>query len=63
MATRETPLTSVEHATRLIRDGQRIRVHGTDGSTASGAGNTWFVPIFGRRTSRPVAVSRPRSKR
>jgi phosphoenolpyruvate-protein kinase (PTS system EI component) len=21
----------VEHATRLIRDGQRIRVHGTDG--------------------------------
>ncbi|HEV7804634.1 MAG TPA: PEP-utilizing enzyme [Solirubrobacteraceae bacterium] len=22
----------VEHATRLIRDGQRIRVHGTDGS-------------------------------
>jgi phosphohistidine swiveling domain-containing protein len=22
---------SVQHATRLIRDGQRIRVHGTDG--------------------------------
>jgi pyruvate,water dikinase len=21
----------VEHATRLIRDGQKIRVHGTDG--------------------------------
>jgi rifampicin phosphotransferase len=24
----------VEHATRLIRDGQRIRVHGTDGYVA-----------------------------
>jgi len=24
----------VEHATRLIRDGQRIRVHGTDGKFA-----------------------------
>ena len=24
-------MVGVEHATRLIRDGQRIRVHGTDG--------------------------------
>jgi pyruvate,water dikinase len=25
------PAVGVEHGTRLIRDGQRIRVHGTDG--------------------------------
>ncbi len=28
---REYGLPAVQHATRLIRDGQRIRVHGTDG--------------------------------
>jgi phosphohistidine swiveling domain-containing protein len=36
----------VEHATRLIRDGQRIRVHGTDG----------YVEILPERSS---PTSRP----
>jgi phosphohistidine swiveling domain-containing protein len=36
----------VEHATRLIRDGQRIRVHGTDG----------YVEILPEPSERPIVA-------
>jgi hypothetical protein len=41
----------VEHATRLIRDGQRIRVNGTDG----------YVEILSRTGRSPYPRCRPRS--
>jgi phosphohistidine swiveling domain-containing protein len=41
----------VEHATRLIRDGQRIRVHGTDG----------YVEILGQQRCVSRRVSGRRS--
>jgi pyruvate,water dikinase len=40
----------VEHATRLIRDGQRIRMHGTDG----------YIEILHYATPRPALALRGR---
>ena len=55
----------VEHATRLIRDGQRIRVHGTDGyvEILPGAGQAVYVSAAAENgkapTSSGASVSTP----